>query len=209
MRRDRGLAFVVSALGVVAGLVSCSSVGSSASSVDASTATFDAGHLAQPIVVPAPCRVIIDTPPALPANHVAIGTPVTYSSNPPSSGPHYPYWAAYQTYAKPVDPRYFVHDLEHGAIVFVYKCNDANGCPDVVSALKAASDAIPTDPSCDPSVRVRTVITPDPLLDVPVAAVSWGWTYKADCVDAPSLRGFALAHYANGPENLCGDGVTF
>jgi len=55
---------------------------------------------------------------------------------------------------------------------------------------------------------VRTVITPDPLLDVPVAAAAWGYTYKADCVDLPSLIAFATEHYGNGPEVLCGNGTT-
>ncbi|HSY24462.1 MAG TPA: DUF3105 domain-containing protein, partial [Polyangiaceae bacterium] len=75
----------------------------------------------------------------------------------------------------------------------------------------AASDALPDDPLCaeeSTGVRVRTVITPDPLLDVPVAAAAWGYTYKADCVDAPSLMAFATEHYGNGPEVLCGNGTT-
>lgn len=197
---------VVSFLVIVL-VAACSSTPSSSGAADG--ASFDAGHVAQPIHVPGPCDIVIDTPPLLPAAHVILNTPVTYSSNPPSSGPHYPVWAAYRAYTTPIDRRYYVHDLEHGAIVFVYKCADANGCPDVVRGLQAAADAIPDDPLCSAPVRVRTVITPDPLLDVPIAAAAWGWTYKAQCLDAPSLAGFARAHYAQGPENLCGDGMPF
>jgi hypothetical protein len=103
-----------------------------------------------------------------------------------------------------------VHDLEHGAVVLLYNCGDA-GCPDVVAALQAVSDAIPDDPLCtsaNQGVRVRTVITPDPLLDVPVAAAAWGWAYRAECVDVPTLRDFALQHYGHGPEQICGNGTT-
>jgi len=151
--------------------------------------------------------VTIDTPPLLPATHVPIGTDITWSSNPPSSGPHYPIWAAYQAYASPVPRGYYVHDLEHGAVVLLYNC--PSGCPDVVAALQAVSDAIPDDPLCaGEGVRVRTVITPDPLLDVPVAAAAWGWTYKAQCADVPTLTSFALANYGNGPEVLCANGTT-
>lgn len=156
------------------------------------------------------CVVTIASPPLLPALHVAIGSDIQWDSNPPSSGPHYPIWAAYQTYDTPVPRGYYVHDLEHGAIVFVYNCGDA-GCPDVVAGLQAASDSLPDDPLCTAAgegVRVRTVITPDPLVDVTVAAAAWGWTYKADCVDLPSLEAFAAAHYGQGPEVFCTNGTT-
>jgi hypothetical protein len=156
----------------------------------------------------ASCPVTIDSPALLPAEHVDIHCRVQWDSNPPSSGPHYAIWAAFQAYSFPVSRLYYVHDLEHGAIVFLYNCGDA-GCPDIVQGLQAASDAIPDDPICasgGQGVRVRTVITPDPLIDVPVAAAAWGWTYKADCLDLPSLTQFALDHYGKGPEELCTQG---
>jgi hypothetical protein len=158
----------------------------------------------------ASCPVTIDSPPLLPGTHVAIGSDVEWNSNPPSSGPHYPVWAAYQAYGSPVPRGYYVHDLEHGAIVLLYHCGDA-GCPDVVAALHAVSDAVPDDPMCTAAgqgVRVRTIITPDPLLDVPVAAVAWGWTYKAECADFATLKAFALEHYGRGTEALCANGTT-
>jgi hypothetical protein len=157
----------------------------------------------------ASCLVEIDEPPLLPGVHVPIGTDIQWDSNPPSSGPHYPIWAAYQAYTSPVPRGYYVHNEEHGAVVFLYNC-DA-GCPAVVAGLQAASDAIPDDPVCasaEAGVRVRTVITPDPLIDVPVAAAAWGWVYKAQCLDAPTLRDFALQHYANAPEVNCSNGTT-
>ena len=155
------------------------------------------------------CTPAIESPPLIPAVHVPIGTDIPWCSNPPSSGPHYPIWAAYRAYDTPVPRGYYVHDLEHGAVVFLYKCGNA-GCPDVVAALRAAAAAIPDDPLCDADagVRVRAVITPDPLLDVPVAAVAWGWTYKAQCVDLAALTAFARQHYGQGPEVFCADGTT-
>ena len=159
----------------------------------------------------ASCMVTVDSPPLLPAMHVPINTDVQYDSNPPSSGPHYPYWAAYQAFTTPVDRRYYVHNLEHGAIVFLYRCDDGGGCPDVAAALQMASNSLPDDPLCSQAgegVRVRTVITPDPLIDTPVAAAAWGWTYTADCIDLPTLEAFAAAHYGQGPELLCTNGLT-
>ena len=79
-----------------------------------------------------------------------------------------------------------------------------------MQALQAASDSLPDDPLCTAEgegVRVRTVISPDPLIDTPIAAVAWGWVYLAQCVDLPSLEAFAAMHYRQGPEDLCGNGT--
>ena len=158
----------------------------------------------------ASCLVEIDSPPLLPAVHVPIGSPIEWDSNPPSSGSHFPIWAAYQAYTSPVPRGYYVHNEEHGAIVLLYQCDDA-ACPEVAAALQSVSDALPDDPLCAAAgqgVRVRTVITPDPLIDVPVAAAAWGWVYRAQCVDLPTLTAFAQQHYGQGPEVLCADGTT-
>ena len=72
-------------------------------------------------------------------------------------------------------------------------------CAPTIDALRKIRDAMPTDPTCDPSIRVRVVIAPFPKLDVPVAAVAWGITYKADCVDVPTLTQFAKDNYARAP----------
>jgi hypothetical protein len=155
----------------------------------------------------AACNVRLDAPPLMTTVHIPHFAPVVYNSNPPSSGPHYTTWANYQEYADPVDDRYLVHSLEHGAVLFLYKCEDA-GCPEIVDALRAVRNAIPSDPLCDPSIRVRIIIAPRPANDVTVAAAAWGQTYRADCVDAASLAKFVADHYAMAPENFCDPGVT-
>jgi hypothetical protein len=155
----------------------------------------------------AACNVRLASPPLMAALHIPIGASVVYDSNPPSSGPHYPLWANFQEFAAPVDDRYLVHSLEHGAVLLLYKCEDA-GCPALVDALRAVRDALPADPLCDPSIRVRIVLAPRPANDVTVAAAAWGATYRADCLDAASLTRFITAHYAMGPENFCDPGQT-
>jgi hypothetical protein len=179
--------------------------GDAAPAVDPQTLP-DAG----PIEPNAACAGTVETHVVQPWKHVAIGTPIDYTTNPPSSGPHYPIWASYGTHSNAVDRGYYVHDLEHGAVVLLYKCDAADGCPDVVRGLQAVADAIPDDPICttDPAVKKRFVITPDPLLDVPVAAATWGWTYKAPCLDVGSLGDFARAHYGQGRESTCDDGAA-
>ena len=39
-----------------------------------------------------------------------------------------------------------------------------------------------------------------------VAASAWAWLYRADCVDAPSLRRFYADHAGRAPEDFCADG---
>ncbi len=170
----------------------------------------DRGRLAAPLHPTASCPVTIDTPELLAGVHVPEGTPITYSSNPPSSGQHYPVWANFQEFSVTFDDGYLVHSLEHGGVALLYKCNPTDdACKPTIEALRKIREAITTDPLCDPALRVRVLIAPYPKMDVPVAAVTWGWTYKADCVDVPTLTQFAKDHYNQGTEDLCAPGRTF
>lgn len=139
--------------------------------------------------------------------HVPVCSPVSYGTNPPSSGNHYPIWAAYQSYTNDLPEGFWVHNLEHGAVVFSYNC--PSGCASDIAAAQALIDALPDDAQCDPSAgdaRVRMVMTPDPGLDVKFAASSWGWTLRADCFDPVTFGAFVQAHYAQGREAICGQG---
>ncbi len=139
--------------------------------------------------------------------HVDVCSYVEYFTKPPSSGDHYPIWAAYKTYTTAIPEGFFVHNLEHGAIVLTYNC--PNGCAADVAAAQAMIDALPDDPDCaaqGSTVRRRTLMTPDPKLDVPFAASAWGWTLRAKCFDTDAFRAFALRHYNQGREDICSDG---
>lgn len=156
------------------------------------------------------CNVRFATHEVVASPHVADGTGVAYTSNPPSSGPHYGSWANFQEFTHPVADGYLVHALEHGAVLLLYKCEeDAGACEAASARLRAVRDAVATDPSCEPGIRVRVIIAPRPENDTFIAAAAWGHTYHADCVDAPSLAAFINAHYAQGPENLCFAGSVF
>ncbi|MFO0675458.1 MAG: DUF3105 domain-containing protein [Polyangiaceae bacterium] len=155
------------------------------------------------------CAIRVEAPPVMNALHISVGKPLVCHSKPPSSGPHYPVWAKYRTHDKPVEPGYYVHNLEHGSIVFLHKCVAPDTCADTVKALEAVVASLPADPTCVPPIHARTLIVPDPNLETPIVALAWGFIYRADCVDAPSLVAFANEHYAKGPENLCADGQDF
>lgn len=154
--------------------------------------------------------MLLESPDVLQSPHVPVGSPVTYNSTPPSSGPHFPMWANFVEYDKPVPIGYLVHSMEHGAVVLLYKCESPTGpgCADLVAGLRKVRDAAKTDPMCSAAVRVRVVIAPDPTLPKPIAAAAWGFTYQAACVDEPTLNQFVAENYALGPENFCNEGIT-
>jgi uncharacterized protein DUF3105 len=62
------------------------------------------------------CAVETEVPADEGTSHVASCAPVRYLSQPPSSGTHYPSWAVFRVYDKPVPWGFLVHDLEHGAV---------------------------------------------------------------------------------------------
>lgn len=154
------------------------------------------------------CEAVTQQHPIEGATHVPICSYVGYGTSPPSSGNHYPVWAAYMTYDQPVPEGYWVHDLEHGGVVLTYNCG-AGGCASDVAAAEKMIGAYPSDPLCASQatgVRVRFVMTPDPRLDVRFAASAWGWTLRANCFDADAFLAFATAHYGHGTEAICADG---
>ena len=170
----------------------------------------DGGRLDGPIqLTGTKCPVTVDSPPFMPtANHKDVGTPIEWNSNPPSSGDHFGQWATFKEYTSVVPRGFLVHSMEHGAVLLLYKCA-APPCTEIVEALRRVRDAVPSDSRCDPAIRARVIIAPDPLLDVPVAAAAWGWIYKAQCVDEPSMIQFAKDHYAQSPVNICAAGQVF
>ncbi len=154
-----------------------------------------------------PCNAVVEEHPIEGFLHVDVCSPVTYETRPPSSGNHYPVWAAYKSYPAAIPEGFWVHNLEHGAVVFSYNC--PGGCASDIAAAQALIDGAPQDPVCDPTAgdpSARFVMTPDPNLDVEFAASAWGWTLRADCFDPGAFGAFVQAHYGNGREVICSDG---
>ena len=55
-------------------------------------------------------------------NHVTDIYGVVYSSNPPTSGSHFPVWAKPGLYDRLISDGYFIHSMEHGYVVIWYNC---------------------------------------------------------------------------------------
>lgn len=60
--------------------------------------------------------------PDLGRDHVNDISEITYNSDPPTSGTHFPAWAKKGVYDRVVSDGYLLHSLEHGYIVISYDC---------------------------------------------------------------------------------------
>jgi hypothetical protein len=157
--------------------------------------------------IPLLCDGVVERVPGEAALHVAQGTAIEWSTNPPATGAHYPLWVRWNHHYTSLDRGYWVHNAEHGGIILLYRCPDT--CPDVVASLLDAVRAFRTDTRCQPPVRNRLIVVNDPQLPegVQVAAVGWNATYTASCFD-PYIHTFIAERYNRGPEDLCNDGIA-
>lgn len=172
------------------------------------TACDSEGDASVTDVVASACNPQITSHPILlSASHISPNEyrPNAFNSNPPSSGDHCGIWGEYTTFVNPPLPRCnYIHNLEHGAVVLLHNC--PAGCSDVTTAFANLVKAFRGDALCKPA---RFVITPDALLANKIAAVAWGWTFTANCLDANAtqmLSQFVQSHYGNGPEAVCSSG---
>jgi hypothetical protein len=161
---------------------------------------------AVPLAGESECKVVeVSGIPVASGKHLLTCTAIESPTNPPSGGEHWPAWALYTKYTKPIPREMYVHNLEHGAVVITYRCKDP--CPEVVAALEGVFDEA-VDPYCatmSPPTS-RLVLTPDPNIPTPIAASTWGATYTATCLDPPSLKDFIQRFIGHGPEMVCGGG---
>ena len=130
--------------------------------------------------------------------HVPQSQPIQYRNRPPSSGDHYDTPAGYAFYPpnREVPTGNWVHNLEHGATVVLYRpdlCDQA--CQ---SQLQDVFNSAPTS-SVFPGIR-KMVIVPYQDMDHAIAAVAWGWIDEMDAVDKDRILAFYRAHLDKGPE---------
>jgi hypothetical protein len=100
---------------------------------------------------------------------------------------------------------FLVHAMEHGAVVFFYNCPE--GCDEDVAAMQALIDGLTADEKCMFGPPTRTILTPDPKLDVPFAAAAWGRMLKAQCFDEELVLEFVEDRYGKGTEDTCANGI--
>jgi hypothetical protein len=191
---------------------------SQAGGADASPETGKTDDPAEPTVVtrspgaePLPgeseCKVVeVSGIPVASGRHLSVCTAIETPTNPPSGGEHWPAWARYAKYDKPVPREMYIHNLEHGGAVITYRCQEP--CPELVAALEGVFDEV-NDPYCatmsPPTPRL--LLTPDAKIPTPIAVSTWHATYTATCLDPPSLKDFIQRFIGDGSERVCGGGA--
>jgi hypothetical protein len=129
--------------------------------------------------------------------HVQPGTPITYRSRPPSSGTHYPLpHSGYGVIEREIEPGRWVHTLEHGAIVVLYRPDLCN--PECLNELRQVYESAPPSPQTG---KKKMAVIPYRDMDRAIAAVAWGWVDEMDQVDRDRILAFYRAHAERvGPE---------
>jgi hypothetical protein len=137
--------------------------------------------------------------PDMGATHVANGQKVTYTYCPPASGSHYN-----AAGLSPITPRLYgpsdralpegwAHNLEHGAMVILYRGRDGDPGPTEAGqdALRALYDEFPPSPIC--GIEAGTsgpVIARFDDMATPFAALVWGRVLPLDILDSAQVFDF-------------------
>lgn len=127
--------------------------------------------------------------------HVPIGTAVTYRAHPPASGPHYPIPAQAGVYPDGLVPGLWIHSLEHGYIVLVYK-------PPVTQKLLMELQDMVRDFPKSKFGNVKLVIAPYSEMSHPFAVLAWDWRLWLDSFDQAKVLAFYQAQVDHGREDL-------
>jgi hypothetical protein len=118
---------------------------------------------------------------------------IVYPDPPPAGGPHNPCWATWGVHAEVVRPENWVHNLEHGGIVFLYDC--PGDCPEEAADLAALTSAVQ-------GLKQFALMTPYPGLPKRFAVVSWGHRLESDCIDVKAALDFYREHANQAPESI-------
>ena len=130
--------------------------------------------------------------------HLPDGSTLPQKNDPPSSGPHYAARAIYGLATTPVAVGNWVHALEHGGVVVLYKCGDEADCSAKGLELRTALwDRL----KIGRFNERKMVITPYQEMDKPITAIAWGRILPQDTLDADAIVKFYERYLDKGPEN--------
>ena len=162
----------------------------------------------EPTVAPTPTSVTAACadpifPEDLGNDHLDAGVDFTgtYSSDPPTSGPHDPTpTEAGQIYTEPQRNEELVHAMEHGAVIFWN-----NGL--TTEQDEAAQAAVVAAYSSGYESLIYTVY---PDMDVPFAMTAWGVLQTCTDIDPTAIQAFIDSYYGSGLEGIlaCGGGAA-
>ena len=116
---------------------------------------------------------------------------------PPTSGQHWgPNWAEWEMYDRELPPEVFVHNLEHGGIVILYRCDTP--CLQVIKDLGALYTTFPKGKYG----KVKLTVAPDRKIKSPIVILAWTWLDELPKFDRERLLRFYRGHVDRGPEDV-------
>ncbi len=116
-------------------------------------------------------------------------TDIDYPVSPPAGGAHHPCWYDFGVFDYEVPAERWVHNQEHGAIVFLYNCPE--GCDAERQAL--IEMASPLD---------RIIVSPYSDMRWRFAATAWEHRIMMNCLDVNRMRQFYDRHFNQAPEDV-------
>jgi hypothetical protein len=132
--------------------------------------------------------------------HFRVGTDTSSDWEPfPASGNHWGAWAPWaRIYPSPLKRGFLLHNLEHGGLIFSYKCaSDAGAeCAAARDHLAALAHTLG---------KHRVIITPDPTQPAMYGIRGWRWAYTSDSFSSTAMLPFAAAHFGHGREDIDAD----
>jgi hypothetical protein len=142
--------------------------------------------------------------------HIPVGKSQKYTYCPPASGNHIntvgvgPISPA--RIFKPTDtvvPEQWIHNLEHGALVILYKTDSPGATAEGMAQFQQFFDSFPASPICQvPPHKLSPIIAPFNDMATPYAALVWGRVLPMDTWD-PNL---ALQFFTTESERLDANG---
>ena len=124
-------------------------------------------------------------------SHVSRGDKVTYTYCAPASGSHVnlpgvagPIPARVYSPTDSVIPQGWIHNLEHGGLVILYKTDSAGATPDGQAKFKAFYEAFPPAQNCGP------IIAPFDKMSTPFQAILWGRVLPLETFDEARITAF-------------------
>lgn len=144
--------------------------------------------------------------------HVAIGTQVTYTYCPPASGRHYN-----ASGSGPIRPRVYgpddtvlpegwIHNLEHGALIVLYRGDGEGATPEGQAALQDFFSSYPPSPVCQVPAGQGNgpVFARFDDMAWPYAALVWGRILPLDSLDTAAIVEFDRTYgEVTNPEKVC------
>ncbi len=130
--------------------------------------------------------------------HVGTNDRVKYTYCPPASGSHYSASGQGPILSRlygPDDtalPQGWIHNLEHGALVLLYRGDGAGATPDGQAALRSLFETFPNSPVCniEPGTSVGPIFARFDDMATPYAVLVWGRVLPLQTLDTAAILDF-------------------